>query len=97
MGQTASTDNTARLWDVASGKELHVLWHEEGVNSAEFAPDGKTVVTASDDRTARLWPCEVCRPIDEIATRLHKAIGRDLTDEERRQYGVPDWVQAAKE
>ncbi|MBS0498260.1 MAG: AAA family ATPase, partial [Proteobacteria bacterium] len=53
---TASQDNTARLWDAASGKELAVLrGHESLVNNAQFAPDGKTIVTASADKTARLW------------------------------------------
>ncbi len=87
---TESRDQTARLWDVASGKELHVLRHDGYVESARFAPDGKTVVTASSDGTARLWRCEVCRPIVELAAELQKTIGRDLTDEERRRYGVPE-------
>ena len=53
---TASCDKTARLWDVASGKELRVLrGHEDRVNSAQFSADGKTVLTASLDKTARLW------------------------------------------
>ena len=53
---TASADKTARLWDVATGKELHVLrGHEDGVYRAEFSADGKTVATASADKTARLW------------------------------------------
>ena len=29
--------------------------HEEGVISAAFSPDGQRVVTASWDKTARLW------------------------------------------
>ena len=28
---------------------------QEVVNSAAFSPDGTRIVTASDDRTARLW------------------------------------------
>ncbi len=53
---TAGQDETARLWDVASGKELQVLrGHKGRVTSAQFAADGKTVVTAGLDGTARLW------------------------------------------
>jgi len=41
---------------VATGKELRTLHgHAGGVVSAQFSADGKTVVTASMDKTARLW------------------------------------------
>jgi WD40 repeat protein len=53
---TASSDSTARIWDVATGREQVVLrGHGGQVNSAAFAADGRRVVTAADDRTARLW------------------------------------------
>ena len=29
--------------------------HTDWVNSAAYSPDGKHIVTASDDRTARIW------------------------------------------
>jgi hypothetical protein len=37
------------------------------------------------------------RPVDELAAPLQKTIGRDLSDDERRQYGVPDWVPGGGE
>ena len=53
---TASVDDTARIWDVANGKEITVLrGHEGAVRSAAFSPDGARIVTASDDKTARIW------------------------------------------
>ena len=68
---TASWDNTARLWDVASGQELRALrGHEEGVTSAQFSADGNTVLTASWDKTARLW--EVASGKELQALRGHE-------------------------
>ncbi len=74
---TASYDHTARLWDVASGKELRTLHgHAGGVVGAQFSANGRTVVTASLDRTARLWDVATgkelqarCGPAHAVASR----------------------------
>lgn len=43
------------LWD-RQGTLLAVLrGHESNINSAEFRPDGRQIVTTSMDRTTRLW------------------------------------------
>ena len=53
---TASGDQTARIWDAASGEQLAILdGHMDWVDSAAFSPDGAYVVTASGDQTARVW------------------------------------------
>ena len=53
---TASSDNTARIYEVASGKEVHILaGHTDDVKSAVFSPDGKYALTASRDNTARIY------------------------------------------
>ena len=52
---TTSDDNTARLWDAASGKPLgEPMEHGGHVRSAQFSPDGQRVVTVSGNM-ARLW------------------------------------------
>jgi WD40 repeat protein len=47
LAVTASLDHNARIWDVASGRTLHVLrGHFAVVSDASFSPDGRWVVTA---------------------------------------------------
>jgi hypothetical protein len=50
---TASDDETARVWDLASGKDPIILRHGGLVRSAVFSADGGRVLTASE--TARVW------------------------------------------
>jgi TPR repeat protein len=53
---TASDDKTARVWDLATGREIVLLsGHDQPVTSAAFSSDGKRVVTSSYDKTARIW------------------------------------------
>lgn len=63
---TASSDNTARLWDNETGKPLgDIMQHKNIVNHAVFSPDGHMVVTSSSDKTARLWNAQTGKPLGE--------------------------------
>ncbi len=49
-------DGTAQLWNAQTGAALGaVLRHRGPVNRVVYHPDGKTILTASSDGTARLW------------------------------------------
>ena len=60
---TASQDNTARIWDAKSGKEIARFTHDLVVTSACFSPDGQHVVTSSWDNTSRVWNVRTGREI----------------------------------
>ncbi|MBK7201397.1 MAG: hypothetical protein IPH87_12645, partial [Anaerolineae bacterium] len=53
---TASGDQTARIWEAATGQEVLTLsGHTDNVYSAAYSPDGQFVVTASGRLTTRIW------------------------------------------
>src|SRR4029077_14165622 len=53
---TGSVDNTARLWDAATGTAVATLaGHTDAVRAVALSPDGTRVLTGSGDSTARLW------------------------------------------
>jgi len=53
---TGSMDNTAKLWDVETGKELVTLkGHNGEIISLNFSSEGDRVITGSFDNTARVW------------------------------------------
>jgi WD40 repeat protein len=53
---TAGPGSTAGIWDVVTGRKLHVLGHDGVVTDAVFDPGGRWIVTTSDDSSsAILW------------------------------------------
>ena len=64
----ANSDSTAEIWQVATGKMVHLLrGHSGPVEFLAFAPDGKHLATASDDGTAILWDASSGRPLHKLA------------------------------
>lgn len=70
-GKTLATgcfDKAARLWDVATGKELRAFTgkagHQNLVVSATYSADGSQLVTTSTDNTAKVWGLPSDKPVD---------------------------------
>jgi WD40 repeat protein len=52
----AAGKTTARVWDIATGKEVLTLkGHNTIVQHAQFSPDGTRIATGSLDQTVRIW------------------------------------------
>ena len=52
---TASTDQTARLWQLDGRLVTTLEEHSDAVSNVRFSPNGKTLATASVDGTVKLW------------------------------------------
>src|SRR5207249_3491044 len=53
-----SQDDTVRVWEPATGKEIHQFagGHRRGVSQLASSPDNRTLAVASrDDTSVRLW------------------------------------------
>jgi WD40 repeat protein len=66
-GLTGSKDKAARLWEVATGKQIGLpLEHQDAVVAVTLSADGKTALTGSVDRTARLWEADTGKAIGPL-------------------------------
>ncbi|MFB4315515.1 WD40 repeat domain-containing serine/threonine protein kinase [Actinomadura sp. 21ATH] len=62
LASGSAGDETARLWDVATGRTVRELTGA-GVRSAAFSPDGRYLATGNEDDTASLWDVATGRRI----------------------------------
>ena len=66
---TGSLDQTAKLWDAATGREMLTFkGHSAGIRSVAFSADSLRIVTGSDDKTAKVWEASSGR---ELLTLKH--------------------------
>jgi urease accessory protein UreF len=72
---TGNADGTARLWDMASHRQIAVLTGPtSAVTSVTFSTDGTTLAAGSGDGTARLWDMATHRPSGSLPTSSAGAV-----------------------
>ena len=93
---TGSWDQTAKVWDAASGRELLSLkGHRWPIWCVAFSPDGQRIVTGSWDQTAKVW--EAASGHELLTLEGHSAPIRSVAfspDSQRIVTG--SWDQTAK-
>ncbi|MEH1935981.1 MAG: serine/threonine-protein kinase [Nostoc sp.] len=56
---SGSDDKTIKLWNLASGQEIHTLeGNSDWIWTVAFSPDSKTLASGSADKTIKLWNLE---------------------------------------
>lgn len=71
---SASWDETVRVWDVSSRRELALLSHSDLVHSVTFAPNNSQVAAGGDDGIVRLWDRQNGKELFAIRTADGKAV-----------------------
>ena len=68
---SASMDDTARIWDAESGKELHKLEMRSGTLSSDaFSPDRKKMIVSNQSRTLRFLDAESGKELQTLRLTL---------------------------
>ncbi|WP_026100500.1 serine/threonine-protein kinase [Fortiea contorta] len=63
----SNSDRTIKLWNLATGEEISTLnGHSLRVNVVSITPDGKTLVSGSDDNTIKVWNLATGKPIHTL-------------------------------
>lgn len=78
-------DQTIWLWD-RQGNLLAVLrGHESDINSAEFSPDGRQIITTSSDRTTRVWDVSTAITLQAEETTAQRNSQANVSDKNAPQ------------
>ncbi|HUC85705.1 MAG TPA: tetratricopeptide repeat protein, partial [Candidatus Acidoferrales bacterium] len=78
-------DYTARIWDAQNGKQLMgPLQHTTPVNSAQFSPDGKRILTTTWGGTTRVWDAQTGAMLAGPATQGNRVNSAQYSRDAKR-------------
>lgn len=81
---TTSTDQTARLWDLATGKQLRQYdGHTGPIFCLALSKNGRLLATGAQDNTIRLWDVPQSSPIITIPAHASTAQSLSISSDNR--------------
>ncbi|MDD4652802.1 MAG: WD40 repeat domain-containing protein [Methanothrix sp.] len=87
----ASNDNTLKVWDLESGKEVRTLvGHQSWVRAVALTGDGRRAVSASDDKTLKVWDLESGKEVRTLEGHQDWVRAVALTGDGRRAVSASD-------
>ncbi len=79
---TVSTDQTARLWDLSTGKVLRQYAQHTGpIYCLGISGDGSILATGAQDNQIKVWSLPLRDPVEILAPRSKAVLGITLTPE----------------
>jgi hypothetical protein len=96
---SGSTDETVRLWEVATGAPHSepLKGHSGWVRSVTFSPDGKLIASGSDDKTVRLWEVVTGAPHGEPLKGYSDWVSSVTFSLDGKLVTTSDWVTKGAE
>ena len=73
------TRSTLRVWDFATGRQLHQLDIRGAAFKSVFLPDGRRAIVASGDKTIYAWDTFTGQPIGQLRGHAGAVFGLSLT------------------
>lgn len=82
---TGSVDETAKVWDATTGREIRTLHgHTGAITSVAFSQDGQRIITGSNDNTAKVWDVANGRNIFTLKAHIGPVVAVSFSPDGRR-------------
>ena len=81
LAAVGAADGSVYVWNWQADDQPVVLHrHGDAINSVEFTRDGRSLITASNDTTAAIFPCTTCGAFSDIRDQARNLDARGTGD-----------------